>query len=99
MNKDYYNALKKMIDTTRTDCLLELRVGIKGKVTVYDLANEKPISTMKCIIIWLKNKCDFFNADLDLYRFHYKDYKNLNGDFFNGLTYEIAVDVYGQKSL
>ena len=59
MNRDYYNALKKMIDSTRTDCLLELRVGIKGKITVYDLANEKPISTIKCIIIWLKNKCDF----------------------------------------
>lgn len=59
MNKERYNALKKMIETTKTDCLFDLRVGLKGKITIYNLATKRTMSIIDCVVVWLKNKCDF----------------------------------------
>ena len=62
------------------------------------LENDLIKSLSKTIEKTIQSKCDLFSSDLDLYRFNNKEYKKLNGDFFNNLTYEIAVDVFGQKS-
>lgn len=42
-------------------------------------------------------KCDFFNIDLKLYRFFNKEYKKLNGNIFDNLSYSVTVDIFGQK--
>ena len=59
MDKNCYNALKKMIEHTHTESLFELRVGLKGKITIYNLATMRVMPIKDCIILWLRNKCDF----------------------------------------
>ena len=41
--------------------------------------------------------CDFFNIDLKLYRFFNKEYRKLNGNVFNDLSYSVTVDIFGKK--
>ncbi len=86
-------------ETDKTTETGYLPLSIVPKEVCLKLENDLIKSLSKAIEKSIKTKCDLFRSDLDLYRFNNKEYKKLNGDFFNNLSCEIAVDVYGQKRL